>query len=204
MADRVEVPRIEGKIYRITSASTDLVYIGSTKKSLGIRFSGHKCSYAKWLNDSCNYMSSYKILAFPDAKIELVENFTCDDTQELRRREGEIILETPNCVNNNIAGLSTQESTARYYRRNSDKCKVYQHKFYQAHREKYAQYYKANRDKHCKKHSCPCGGRYTAINKNTHLNSKKHKRYLKQQRSVEVDSDVDLIDDLDCLFLGYE
>jgi hypothetical protein len=38
----------EGKIYKLTSSQTDKVYIGSTIRSLNVRFSNHKSHYKSW------------------------------------------------------------------------------------------------------------------------------------------------------------
>ena len=117
MADEI----IQGLIYRITSESTPLVYIGSTTKSLKKRFWGHKASYKGWLESKIEYVTSFEILKFDDAKIELIEEFPCDDIQELRRREGEIIRQTENCVNKHIAGRTRQECMTEYYQANKEK-----------------------------------------------------------------------------------
>ncbi len=39
-----------GKIYKIVSSQTPLVYIGCTVQKLSTRFSMHKCDYRKYTN----------------------------------------------------------------------------------------------------------------------------------------------------------
>lgn len=248
MADEIT----QGLIYQITSPTTDLVYIGSTTKPLSRRFSDHKASYKRWLEGRSEYITSVEILKFSDAKIELIEEFTCDNIQELRRREGEIIRQTENCVNKHIAGRTRQEYDVEYYQAKKDKLSERHAEYYEANKDKIlkhqAEYYEANKDrryeynqankdkirewrvkhyeankdkileqrakyretnkaKFTEKHECPCGGRYTYSGKSEHFKTKLHKDYLNKAQkriTIEVDSDVDLIDDLDCLSLGYE
>ena len=59
-----------GKIYKITSFQTDDIYIGSTcNPYLSTRFSKHKNNYKSYLNGDFNYISSFEIMKYPDAKI---------------------------------------------------------------------------------------------------------------------------------------
>ena len=99
-----------GKIYSIRSHLTDDVYIGSTIETLAKRLFNHKRYYKQWLNKKTNYTSSYKIIEkdFENCYIELVENYPCNNKNELCRREGEIIRNTT-CINKNIAGRTQKE-----------------------------------------------------------------------------------------------
>ena len=94
------------KIYTIRSHQTDKFYIGSTiDKYLSKRFSNHKNN-----NKNNNGTSSYEILQFDDAYIELLENFKCESREELNKREGELIRQYKDqCVNKNIAGRTQKE-----------------------------------------------------------------------------------------------
>ena len=77
-----------GKIYKIVSQNTDKIYIGSTcVKTLGIRFSHHKTHYDRYNRNLSSCISSFEILNFPDACIELIETFPCTSKIELLTRE---------------------------------------------------------------------------------------------------------------------
>jgi len=79
-----------GKIYKIVSFQTDLIYYGSTcEKYLSNRFSCHNSHYRKWLinNDPLKYITSFEILKYSDAEIILVESFPCTYKAELEARE---------------------------------------------------------------------------------------------------------------------
>ena len=86
-----------GKIYRIVSTKTDLVYYGSTIKPLSVRFSVHK--------NKLSTCSSRKIMAIGGASIELIECFPCSNLYELEDREA-LYIESNwhGCVNTNIPG----------------------------------------------------------------------------------------------------
>lgn len=95
----------KGKIYSIRSHLTDDVYIGSTIQRLSDRLAKHKKFYKQWLITKKHYTTSYKIIEKDpeNCYIELVENYPCNNKNELCKREGEIIRDTT-CVNKNIPG----------------------------------------------------------------------------------------------------
>jgi len=124
----------QGKIYAIRSHQTDEVYIGSTSQKLAMRMCGHRADFKRGFR----LCTSQKILRFGDAYIELVEDCPCDNKNQLRRREGQIIRET-NCVNKVIAGRTRKE----YYEEESEKIKEY----YQNNKERLQQYRRDNVDK---------------------------------------------------------
>ena len=99
-----------GKIYIIKSNETKDVYIGSTCSSLKQRFSAHKSEYKRVIKEGeTRKCSSMKILKYPDACIELLEYYHCDSRKELYIREGEIIKNTPHCINKTIQGRTMEQ-----------------------------------------------------------------------------------------------
>ena len=92
------------KIYKIVSDKTNEVYIGSTTQQLSKRLIGHKSHYKLWKDKKRNYISSFEILQYDDARIELIEEYECKTEEELYKREGQIIKEYDNRVNKMIAG----------------------------------------------------------------------------------------------------
>ena len=73
----------KGKIYAIKSYQCDDIYIGSTVNKLSDRLSYHKTHYKSFLNDAHNYMTSFEILQFDDAFIELIEEYPCENRNQL-------------------------------------------------------------------------------------------------------------------------
>jgi hypothetical protein len=91
----------QAKAYVIRSVSRpDLIYIGSTTQRLSKRFNSHKLP--------SNTTSSRQIILLGDAYIELLEEFPCDNKEQLLKREGELIR-SHTCVNNRIAGRTPVE-----------------------------------------------------------------------------------------------
>jgi len=99
------------KIYTIRSHQTDKFYIGSTtQKYLCRRFDNHKSNYHLFLNNKRNYTSSFDILKFEDAYIELLEYVNCNSREQLEKKEGEYIWQYKDqIVNINIAGRTKEE-----------------------------------------------------------------------------------------------
>ena len=111
-----------GKIYKIISYSNpDLVYYGSTIQPLSKRMGLHR------VNNRC---SSKQIIELGDAKILLVENYSCNSKEELHRKEGEYILNN-NCINKMVAGRTDKE----WYQANKERQKENQRKYQQANKE---------------------------------------------------------------------
>ena len=114
----------EGKVYCIRSHATVGCYVGSTTQPLYKRFYKHKQDYNRWLNNNdLKYTTSYKVLehGIDDCYIELIENVSCNNKNELERREGEIMRITDNCVNKIIVGRTKKE----YAEDNKEKIKKY-------------------------------------------------------------------------------
>jgi len=166
----------EAKIYQIKSEQTDKVYIGSTTKKLSQRFSTHKRDYKRYLAGKYDYVTSFKILEYGDAYIELLEDYPCESKTELEHREAELIREL-DCVNKNIPGRTQKE----WYQDNKYKIDEYKKQYYQDNRDKRIeqtkQYTLDNKEKIYQKHNCSCGGKYTYSSKARHMKSPKHQEY---------------------------
>jgi len=107
----------EGKIYKIVSKQTNMIYIGSTIQTLEDRFSVHKCKYADYLKSNNADSTSVKMLKYEDCEIELIELYPCESKTELERREGLIQLDNRSViVNRYIAG----RTRAEYYIENKE------------------------------------------------------------------------------------
>jgi hypothetical protein len=137
-----------GKIYKIVSDQCELPYIGSTTKSIEYRFRKHRDKYNCWLNGKSNFNTSFEILKYGDARVELIEDYPCNYKEELEKREGLYIQVGINCVNKQRAG-----SNGNY--------KIYQKNWYNIpeNKAKQAELQKAPHRKEYarKKFECVCG-----------------------------------------------
>lgn len=145
------------KIYKLWCYETDDVYVGSTTQKLSNRLYQHK--------SKLNCSSKILFEKSDNVKIELIEEFPCENKNQLKQREGHFIREI-NCVNKRIAGRTIKE----YYQDN-----------YEQIREQQKQYKKQIREQQCKKYECHCCGKYTHVNKLKHLKTQKHLNWEKNK-----------------------
>ena len=102
-----------GKIYKIVDNLSDLIYVGSTCKTLNDRLNSHEQDYKSFISGKKKYITSFKILENKNYKIELIENFPCESKQDLEKKEGYFIRlyrkQELNIVNKCIAGQDQYE-----------------------------------------------------------------------------------------------
>jgi len=99
----------KGKIYKLWSPSKNLVYYGSTTQTLSRRLSKHKSSYKAYNNDNNKqHCSSYLVLECEDYKMDLIEEYACNNKSQLCKKEGEY-QKNNECVNLQIAGRTRNE-----------------------------------------------------------------------------------------------
>ena len=181
-----------GKIYCLRSHQTEDIYIGSTTQQLSQRMTDHKKHYKGFLNKKYHYVSSYEIIKYTDAYIELICDCPCNSRNELHREEGKHIRNN-NCVNKRIAGRTIKEYLIdnkekinnyhiQYRTENKEKMKLRDKDYYEKNKEKILlqkkEYHQKNKDKLNKKYNCECGGKYTHQSKARHFKTKKHIKYL--------------------------
>lgn len=93
----------KSKIYKLYSPSKNLVYYGSTVQTLSQRLNEHISRHKKYTNDNnyCAFVRSFLVLDCEDYKIELVEEYECNNKQQLLKKEAEYI-KINECVNKEI------------------------------------------------------------------------------------------------------
>jgi len=154
-----------GKIYKLWSPEGDMIYIGSTCRGLAHRKAQHK--------DKPNTTSKILFDTYTDIRIELIEEYPCDNKEQLNRKEGEYIR-TLDCVNRCVAGRTDKEyreenkehiteKKKEYYQENKErlveKQKEYNQKnkehiveyrkeHYQENKEKRKEYYEKNKERY--------------------------------------------------------
>ena len=99
-----------GKIYAIRSPHTEKYYIGSTTSPyLSKRLSGHRMKYKLFMRNESHYMTSFELFKLGDEYIELIENCSCDNVNELCKREGELIRQYKDNIFNKFIPDRTQK-----------------------------------------------------------------------------------------------
>ena len=128
-----------GKVYKIFSEKYDKIYIGSTTRLLLQRFLAHKSDYRKYNKGKHNFVTSFYILQFDDANIELIEEVNFDDKKELIRRE-RFHIEQNECVNKRVEGRTSKE----WGQDNKDRVLEHKQKYREKNREKLLEKAKEN------------------------------------------------------------
>ncbi len=150
----------KAKIYKITNDYNDDVYIGSTCNSLVRRYIQHK-SDSK--NEKYQNRPLYKLMneiGFERFRIQLIEDYPCEDKYQLRQKEGDYIksIGTMNLLQ---AGRTCKEYRddnkekyeewkKQYYEINKDSIRAKYRQYDQEHKEE-RKYIKQNIDRKIKK-----------------------------------------------------
>ena len=95
-----------GKIYQILNDIDDEVYIGSTVVALSDRMSKHRNCTKK--DSNIKLHQHMKLVGVEHFYIELLENYSCGNVEELRAKEGEWIRKK-GTLNKLIAGRTNEE-----------------------------------------------------------------------------------------------
>lgn len=184
-----------GKIYKIVSSYTNMIYIGSTTKQyLSQRMDTHKSSLKGWMKGQRGYTSSFSILLFDDAKIILLEAYPCTSIDELRAREQyyiDLYCETAvNCKNAFGADEELRKQYRKQYYKDNQEYLEQQRKQYLLNnkvqiQQRNKQYRKNNleqiQQKMNQKYDCECGGKYTYAHKTEHERTQQHQNYINNQ-----------------------
>ena len=134
----------DGKIYKILNSESDDVYVGSTTQKLSKRMTNHR-TQAK---NGKNHLLYQQMREIGDDKfyIELVENYPCENLEQLNKREGEYIRQMAT-LNEKVAGRTKQEYNDNNRDIKNQKAKEY----YQENKEQILQrqreHYEENKDR---------------------------------------------------------
>lgn len=140
-----------GKIYVIRNHINELVYVGSTTQPLYKRFSWHKCSMRKVRCQNYKIYKAMREIGEEHFYIELVEEYPCDNIEQLHKREGHWIREL-NTYNNGYNGLIAGRTIKEHYEDNREKLAEYHKEWYEKNKEiicqKKKEYHNKNRERH--------------------------------------------------------
>jgi hypothetical protein len=178
---------VHGRVYSIRSHQTTDMYIGSTTQPLCKRMADHRRVYKSFLSKKGNYVTSYEIVKYADAYIELLFEGEFESLDNLRKKEGEYIREME-CVNRCIAGRTRQEWQKEYYEINKPHILVQMKEYRVNHKpetlEYNSNYYEKNKEiileKMKMKFTCECGSTICIRVKSKHERTKKHLAFLEK------------------------
>lgn len=185
-----------GKIYKLVSNQTDQIYIGSTaQKYLCSRLHNHKSDYKKHQNGKHRYVTSFDIIKLGDAKIILLEKYSCNSKEELTAREEYWRKKLEHkTVNKQVCSTginlnyreNKQEYMKQYQQMNREKLleyykSRYQNKKEQINKRNMDNYYKHRNERSEKakaKTTCSCGVEIRKADMNRHRRTVKHRTML--------------------------
>lgn len=85
------------KIYKVICLETNKVYYGSTTQKLSHRLNQHRKDY----NRQFHNLTIFEVMKNNNYKMCLVENFSCNNIEELKQKETEYIINNE-CVNKQL------------------------------------------------------------------------------------------------------
>ena len=131
------------RIYKISSSQCEKFYIGSTTQTLKKRLSRHKADYKRYIEKGIGSFTSFEVVKFEDAIIELIKDVNCESRKELERIEGECILEYHDRIlNKNVAGRTCKE----YHETHKNEIKEWKEANKNEIKEKMKEYYEAHKN----------------------------------------------------------
>jgi hypothetical protein len=177
----MKVDYTQGKIYKITNDYNEDVYIGSTCDTLVKRFSAHKRSS---YNEKTQHRPLYTLIneiGFERFRIQLIENYACEDLYQLRQKEGEYIRKL-GTLNKLIAGREFSEYSKEYRQGNKEILQEKDKQKYLKNRDKRLsqakEYYENNKETIKASMSeiivCECGCTLSKAKLKRHKETKKH------------------------------
>ena len=119
----------QGKIYKIIDNGYNMCYYGSTIRLLCQRMGHHRGRYKKNIL-SCSLKDIFDKYGVENCKIELVENYPCNNREELEAREG-YYIKNNDCINKRIAGRSKKQ----HYEANKEKILEQNRQYKEANKE---------------------------------------------------------------------
>lgn len=192
----------EGKIYKIISDQTDMIYVGSTsEKYLSSRLNRHRSNYKGYLVGKYNYVTSFEILKYDDAKIILLELYPCQCREQLLAKEQSYIdifksktVNIQNAFGKDLEGDIVKRK--QYYERNKDVIAEKRKLYYEANNKQLKDYGKEYREAHKEtqnarrriEYACACGDIITIGSKARHERTTRHKMLIQIKENPIVEN----------------
>lgn len=174
----------QGKIYQVVSRLTPKIYIGSTINSLSRRMALHRAACRKLLFEGKSSRGINEIFSIdPDCEIVLIENFPCQNKQELFLRERFYIEQMKDiCVNVKQPIMLEGDRKlyfAKHYENNREKVIDRAKKYYYDHKDEIL-------SKNKEKITCECGQQMCKSSFYLHIRSGIHFRALEAKKDGEI------------------
>ena len=164
----MKVDYSQAKIYQITNDFNNDVWIGTTCDTLVKNFSVHKAEAIRNVRKDCIIQTLIKENGFDRFRIQLIEDFSCEDVYQLHQRQGHHIRE--------LNAINKYTDKKDYYEKNKEHI-----------REHYKEYtQKPEVKEHIKERSsqtivCECGSSIRCDSISRHKKTKVHLNFIAQK-----------------------
>ncbi len=111
----MKVDYSQAKIYKITNDFNNDVWIGTTCDTLVKKMSVHKAEAIRNVRKDCVIQNNIREFGFDRFRIQLIEDFPCEDVYQLRQRQGHFIRE--------MKAINKYSDSNEYYEQNKKKIK---------------------------------------------------------------------------------
>ena len=163
----------KGKVYKLTDLGYSKCYIGSTcDKLLSQRYARHKEQFKRYKQGKANWSSSFCLFeefGVENCKIELIEEYQCENRHQLQKREG-YHIQNNDCVNKQVAGRTKAEYKLEfrdwYLQQNKDR--------YYNNREQIL-------EQQAETTECDCGSTLRKSGLARHYRTERHQQYLQSK-----------------------
>ena len=127
-----------GRIYCIRNSVSNDIYVGSTTQPLSKRFQKHKETINNKRDGNMLIYQKMREIGKQHFYIELYEEYPCENIEQLRKREGEIIRELKPSLNKR-----TEDRTAKECRQdNKEKLQMWNKQYREERKEELKEYSK--------------------------------------------------------------
>ena len=133
-----------GRIYCIRNHITDDIYVGSTTQALSKRMQKHKFSMKYERDNKTLVYQKMNELGAEHFYIELIEEYECENIEQLRKREGEVIRELKPSLNKRVEDRTIQE----WREDNKQKMQEYHKQYREEHNDELKEKNKIYREEH--------------------------------------------------------
>jgi hypothetical protein len=111
---------------------------------------------------------------FDNFDLIVIEEYPCESKVQLEMKEREYIERLRPTLNKNIPTRTKQE----YNEENREDISEYNKQYREENKEEISEYHKQYYERICIKFDCECGGKFINVNKNIHMKTQRHLKYL--------------------------
>ena len=165
----MKVDYSKAKIYKITNDFNTDIWIGSTCDTLVKKFSVHKAEAIRNLRKDCIIHNLIRENGFDRFRIQLIEDFPCEDLYQLRQRQGYYIRE--------LKAINKYADDKDYYEQNKINISQYYKEYSQKPEVK-----ERIKERSSEIIVCECGCSLTRYSMSKHRKTKVHLNFISQKQ----------------------